>query len=86
MEKKVYIVFVEKVYDYDLLEQEVYPYESGEKALKAFNKFVKKEKAWLKEYEPYWEVEEDETMFEAYDEGSFSQYHTTMWIKEMEVK
>ena len=82
---KVYLFFIEEVYDFDYINQDVQVFAKKEDARKVFNEIVNEEKEWLKDEED-WIVDEYEDFFECYEEGYYSQYHTTARITEKEVK
>ena len=73
----VFVFFREQVYDYDILSQDLQVFDTKEKAKKAFDEFVNDEKEWLSEHEKDWVIDENSMNFDAYNEGSYAQYHTT---------
>ena len=88
MEKKLYLLYIEDYFEYEMLDRKVTLIEGEEEAKKAFNKAVREAKKMLQETDnDDWETNEGTTslFFEAYPDGSWGTSHYFINLKEIEV-
>ena len=79
---KVYVFFIEQVYETDLIRQDISVYASLSKAKEVFNKFVEDEKEFVEEND-WVESEDNNSMnYEAYKDGYYCTNRTIAYIDE----
>lgn len=82
-EPKVYVLFTECVRDYEDYHT-IEVFSSEEKAMEAFNEFVRIEKKSAEEYG--WVVEESESSFESYNDGYYAEDRNRAEVYGLDVK
>ena len=85
MENKVWIVFIEQVYNYDVIRLDYKHFHKEDDARKYFEDFVNDEKKSIPEH---WVIDgecDNDNIFEAYEEGYYSINHTIAKIEHCDI-
>lgn len=81
---EVYILFIEQVWGCSVIRQSTDIYASYEEAKKEFDLFVEDEMETVSKYD--WIIEQNPDEFNAFEDGSYSENHTTVEIRKRELK
>lgn len=84
--KKVYLVQIEEIDDYEVLQDESYLFNKEKDAQNHFQELVKQLKEEYESDLEDWVVDESDNEFIAYEEGYYSQTHISVILSEKEVK
>jgi cell shape-determining protein MreC len=84
--KKVYLVQIEEIDDYEVLQDEIELFNNEKDAQNHFQELVKQLKEEYESDLEDWVVDESDNEFIAYEEGYYSQTHISVILSEKEVK